>query len=332
MDTDVQLSERDRSPHPAEGEEQGSRSSRFPASPAASVRAARAWLRGGGPMRRAGVLLTLCLVFMLLLSSYVVQPFLIPSGSMENTLRVGDRVLVNKLAYAFGDEPQRGDVIVFDGTGSFVQDAPAENAVAALFRKGASSVGLMGPAATVYIKRVIGVGGDRVTCCDARGRLQINGHPVDEGFLYPGDEPSRVPFDVVVPTGKLWVMGDHRGDSRDSRDHLGEPGGGMVPVSRVIGRADWIGWPFGRMNTLERPDAYARVPEPDETAGHVGKPPARGAGKPPAWGAARGAAWGGEQPVRSQDRAARPAGPDGQPAGHAGRPAEPAGHAGRPGG
>ncbi|MEU5188215.1 signal peptidase I [Streptomyces klenkii] len=318
MDTDVQLSERDRSPRPAEGEEQGSRSSRFPASPAASARAAGAWLRGGGPMRRAGVLLALCLAFMLLLSSYVVQPFLIPSGSMENTLRVGDRVLVNKLAYTFGDEPQRGDVIVFDGTGSFVQDVPAENPVAALFRKAASSVGLMGPAATVYIKRVVGVAGDRVTCCDARGRLQVNGHPVDENFLYPGDEPSSVPFDVVVPAGKLWVMGDHRGDSRDSRDHLGEPGGGMVPVSRVVGRADWIAWPFGRMSTLERPGAYARVPEPDERAGHVGQPAARGGEQQPARGAARG----GEHT----------AGPDGQAPGPAGRPAEPAGHAGRPGG
>ncbi|MGK5728779.1 signal peptidase I [Streptomyces sp. URMC 124] len=279
MDTDVQLSERDRSPRPAEGAEQGSRSSRFPASPAGWAKAAREWLRGGGTLRRAGVLLTLCLVFLLLLSSYVVQPFLIPSGSMENTLRVGDRVLVNKLAYSFGDEPQRGDVVVFDGTDSFVHDVPAENPAAALIRKGASSVGLMSPAATVYIKRVVGVGGDRVICCDARGRMQINGRPVDESFLYPGDAPSQVPFDVVVPKGKLWVMGDHRGDSRDSRDHLGEPGGGMVPVSRVVGRADWIGWPFGRMTALKRPVVYARVPDAEAAAGHTGKPAAR-SGRP----------------------------------------------------
>ncbi|GAA0483278.1 signal peptidase I [Streptomyces sp. NPDC046215] len=276
MDTDAQLSERDRSPEPGQGEEQGSRSSRFsgPDREVGTVRsAARAVtdrLRGGGPLRRAGLLLTTCLVFLLLLSSYVVQPFLIPSGSMRGTLEVGDRVLVNKLAYRFGGEPRRGDVVVFDGMGSFVQSAPQENPVAALIRKGASSVGLMRPAQTDYVKRVVGVGGDRVTCCDERGRLMVNGRPVEEGYLFPGDAASRVPFDIVVPEGKLWVMGDHRSDSRDSRDHLGEPGGGTVPVDRVIGRADWIGWPFGRMTSLSRPDTFARVPEPG--AGRPGSP------------------------------------------------------------
>ncbi|SPE58463.1 Signal peptidase I [Streptomyces netropsis] len=295
MDTDAQLSERDHSPEPVKGEEQGSRSARIsgaspdepvsgasPDEPAerADERSGRSslatvgqWLTGGGPLRRAGLLLTACMIFLLLVSSYLVQPFLIPSSSMENTFQVGDRVLVNKLAYRFGGEPRRGDVVVFDGTDSFVQGRPAENPVAALVREGASAVGLMRPAETDYIKRVVGTGGDRVRCCDRRGRLEVNGRPVIEDYLHPGDAPSEVAFDIVVPEGKLWVMGDHRSDSRDSRDHLGEPGGGTVPVDRVIGRADWIGWPFGRMTSVKRPDAFARVPEPGQgRPGHGGSP------------------------------------------------------------
>jgi signal peptidase I len=176
---------------------------------------------------------------LLLVGTYVMQPFQVPSGSMEGTLRIGDRVLVDKLAYRFGGTPERGDVIVVDGKDSFTPDS-----------------------GTDYVKRVIGVGGDRVTCCDARGRVTVNGQPLDETYLYPGDTPSRVPFDIVVPDGKLWVMGDHRDVSRDSRGHLGDPGGGSVPVGRVIGRVDWIAWPVGHWARLHRPATFARVPAP----------------------------------------------------------------------
>ncbi|MER7398768.1 signal peptidase I [Streptomyces sp. NPDC000151] len=281
MDTDAQpstLPERDSSPAPDQGAEKGSRSARFSRR---RERAARA--SGDGPaagvgesreegreeaaerplLRRGPVLLVLaCLAFVGLLSAFVVQPFLIPSSSMENTLRVGDRVLVNKLAYRFGGEPRRGDAVVFDGTGSFVQEAPAGNPVTKLLRGAGAAVGLVPAAETDYIKRVIGVGGDRVTCCDERGRIKVNGEPVDEPYLHPGDSPSDVPFDVVVPEGKLWVMGDHRARSSDSRDHLGDPGGGTVPLDKVIGRADWIGWPVGRWTSLERPRAFDGIPAP----------------------------------------------------------------------
>jgi signal peptidase I len=139
------------------------------------------------------------------------------------------------LAYRFGAEPRRGDVVVFDGTGYF-GDAD-------------------------YIKRVVGVGGDHVVCCDRQGRIEVNGRSVDEStFLFPGDKPSEVSFDVAVPDGALFVLGDHRGDSSDSRDHLGSPGGGMIPVDDVIGRADWIAWPLGHWTRLGRADDYARVP------------------------------------------------------------------------
>ncbi|MET8679422.1 signal peptidase I [Streptomyces sp. NPDC004647] len=252
MDTDGQLSERDRSSALDEGCEQRSRSVRIPG----KERLLRLPRRG----RRALLLAGVCVTVLMLFSSYVVQPFLIPSGSMEPTTRAGDRVLVNKLAYRFGDGPRRGDVVVFDGTGSFVRGGPTGNPVTGLLRKGAAAVGLAEPDETDYIKRVTGVGGDRVTCCDERGRITVNGEAVDEHYLHPGDAPSQVPFDIVVPEGRLWVMGDHRSDSRDSRDHLGEPGGGMVPVDRVIGRADWIGWPLGRLTTLDRPAGFDHVP------------------------------------------------------------------------
>ncbi len=229
---------------------------------------ARRWRRELALWQEAALLAAVCLTALCLVNAFLVQPFVIPSGSMENTLRVGDRVLVNKLAYRFGGTPHRGDVVVFDGTGSFTQDAPTVNPVTRLVHRLGGLIGLAQPDEADYIKRVIGIGGDRVTCCDKQGRIMVNGHPVREDFLYPGDTPSRVPFDIVVPPGKLWVMGDHRSASRDSRDHLGDPGGGTVPVAKVTGRADWIGWPFDRVRTLRRPSGYAALPAPAPGGAH----------------------------------------------------------------
>ncbi|MBY8345787.1 signal peptidase I [Streptomyces spinosirectus] len=231
MDTEPQQTERDRSSRPSPSEETSDTGGPEERSRFALVARITDWLPGG----RISLTLLVCLVFLLVLNAFVVQPFQIPSGSMENGLRIGDRVLVNKLAYRFGAEPRRGDVVVFDGTG--------------YFGKGD------------YIKRVVGVGGDHVVCCDKKGRIEVNGRSVDEStFLYPGDGPSTVPFKAVVPDGTLFVLGDHRSDSSDSRDHLGSPGGGMVPVSDVVGRADWIVWPTAHWTRLHRPGAYARVP------------------------------------------------------------------------
>lgn len=202
-----------------------------------------------------GAVLAAVVALLSLFSTYVVQPFAIPSSSMANTLRAGDRVLVNKLAYRFGNLPQRGDVVVFDGTGSFEEErASNEGRVWTWLRKAGSAVGLVRPAETDYVKRVIGVGGDRVVCCDKRGRVEVNGEPVREEYLHPQDKPSSVPFDVTVPEGRLWVMGDHRSESSDSRDLLGKPGGGTVPEDRVRGRVDWLVWPPRRVEAQPSTD------------------------------------------------------------------------------
>ncbi|MDA5144505.1 signal peptidase I [Streptomyces sp. AD681] len=238
MDIETQHTERDRSSRPSDSEQPSDPEGPEDRSRSAFGGRIRDWVPGG----RITVVLLVLLLFLLLVSTFVLQPFQIPSGSMERGLRIGDRVLVNKLAYRFDGRPRRGDVVVFDGTGSFGHGD--------------------------YIKRVVGVGGDHVVCCDEEGRIRVNGQSVDESaFLYPGDRPSTVPFDVVVPDGTLFVLGDHRADSSDSRDHLGSPGGGMVPLDDVIGRADWIVWPVGHATRIERPDAYARVPDAEADAG-----------------------------------------------------------------
>ncbi|WP_268986938.1 signal peptidase I [Streptomyces sp. CC210A] len=217
------------------------------------------WL-GELSWRRTGAIGLVCALGVLLLGQLVIPPYQIPSRSMEPTLQVGDRVLVNRFAYRFGSLPERGDVVVFDGTGSFVRNVPEENAVVGLLHGTAAALGLAEPSDTVFVKRVIGVGGDRVTCCDKEGRVEVNGTAVDEPYLHPADTASRVPFDIVVRPGTLWVMGDHRSQSRDSREHLGAPGGGTVPVERVIGRADWIGWPAGRWSVVGLTGAFDAVP------------------------------------------------------------------------
>ena len=197
-----------------------------------------------------------CALLLGLLNAFVVQPFGIPSGSMEGTLKIGDRVLVDKLAYRFGSRPNRGDVVVFDGRGSFIDDGSVD--------RGDGS-------GDYFVKRVIGVAGDTVVCCDKQGRLSVDGVPLDEsGYLYPGDAPSTVPFSIKVPAGRLFVLGDHRSVSRDSRDHLGDPGGGFVPVDKVTGRVDLVILPVGRWRSLDRPQAFSVL------ASELGKDAGRG--------------------------------------------------------
>jgi signal peptidase I len=205
------------------------------------------------------VLLGIGLVITLIVRAFVVQAFYIPSASMEPTLHVGDRVLVSKLGYRFGDI-HRGDVVVFDGNGTFAPEvAPTTGTLSRVARSVGSFFG-MAPSEHDFVKRVVGLPGDSVVCCDTQGRLRVNGTSVTEPYLYPGDRASAVPFSIVVPAGRLWVMGDHRSDSADSRAHLGDPGGGTVPEKRVIGKVVGIYWPLGRLGSVAGAPELAKAP------------------------------------------------------------------------
>jgi len=199
----------------------------------------------------------------LLITTFVVKPFSIPSGSMENTLSIGDRVLVNRIV--FHTRPiERGDVVVFDGVDSFVpaSGVGVSDPISQAWNVVVGSVGLGPETSTDFVKRVIGVGGDRIQCCDDQGRILVNGVPLEEDmYLFPGDSPSEQAFDVEVPDGKLWVMGDHRSQSADSRAHLGDPGGGFVSESKVVGRAMAVVWPLSRLSTIESPQVFVELNE-----------------------------------------------------------------------
>lgn len=203
------------------------------------------------------VALVVALGVVLVVTTFFVKPFSIPSESMEPTLQVGDRVLVDRRA-----EVTRGDLVVFDGTDSFVPAGaqPSRDPLSGLVHWVGQSVGLIEPSPTDFVKRVVGVGGDRVACCDTDGRLAVNGVTVDEPYLMPGDAPSEVMFDVAVPEGMLFVMGDHRSASADSRAHLGDPGGGMVSRNKVIGRPFAVIWPVSRIGGIETAPELAAIP------------------------------------------------------------------------
>jgi len=211
-------------------------------------------------MRELPILVFVALALALLIKTFLVQAFFIPSDSMENTLLTGDRVLVNKFASHFG-EVKRGEVVVFRDPGGWLPagtDNDSQNPIVKGVKDVFVFVGLLPSSSEKdLIKRVVGVPGDKVACC-TNGKVTVNGIPLDEPYLYPGDKPSDRQFSVTVPPNRLWVMGDHRSLSADSRVHMSDPGNGTIPEDNVVGRAFVLVWPLDRWTTLGVPSTFKR--------------------------------------------------------------------------
>jgi len=222
------------------------------------------------------LLLIVAFCLAVLIRTFLFQAFFIPSASMENTLMIGDRVLVNKVVYDTR-QPARGDIIVFRGTDSWTPEVSTEpvnsSFVAKLGRTLGDLVGISQPGEKDFIKRVIGLPGDVVECCDAHGRVTVNGQPLDEPYIFENSPldggraggPSRTcgprAFGpITVAPGNMWVMGDHRLVSSDSRCS------GQVPIANVIGKAFVIVWPNAHWNTLGTPSTFGGVPKPATAA------------------------------------------------------------------
>ncbi|WP_415951476.1 signal peptidase I [Streptomyces sp. KLOTTS4A1] len=269
------------SPLPTGSRDTGSRDTGFRADggPALPGRAARRKLarkvrrkRRRSAIKEVPLLIGVAVLIALVLKTFLVQAFVIPSGSMEQTIKVGDRVLVDKLTPWFGSEPQRGDVVVFEDPGGWLQQeqgTPEEDPVVLKqIKQGLTFIGLLpSDDEQDLIKRVVGIGGDRVRCCDEDGRVTVNGVAIDEPYLHPGDAPSKQEFDVRVPEGRLFVLGDHRSNSADSRAHIDEGQGGTIAADSVVGEAVVIAWPIGNWRGLEERSTYAAVPEGESVRG-----------------------------------------------------------------
>ena len=221
--------------------------------PAAATHARRKKKRRVPAWLEFVVLLAVAVTIAVVIKSFFVQMFFVPSTSMKPLFVQDDRILVQKVSYWTGDV-HRGDVIVFDDPGG--QWLGRADAQLNIVQKALSAIGLY-PTGGHLVKRVIGVGGDHVVCCDKQGRIRVNNVPLEEqDYIRKGTRPSEMDFDIVVPKDRLWVMGDNRTNSEDSRYHQNLEGGGTVPVSDVVGKVWAIVWPADRITRIHRPDTF----------------------------------------------------------------------------
>ncbi|MCF8534725.1 MAG: signal peptidase I, partial [Candidatus Nanopelagicaceae bacterium] len=203
------------------------------------------------------VLIVVALLVSLFIKTFLVQFFYIPSGSMENTLQVDDRVAVNRIPF-ISNNIERGDVVVFRDPDNWLPAADISESpfVIAKLKAGLVAVGVLpNPAKQYLVKRVVGVAGDHVICCNTDGKLTVNGEVMNEPYIFAGNVPSDMNFDVTVPKNKVWVMGDHRGASADSRYHQDDINKGFVPVNRITGRVIAVIWPLKNISLVPGVDA-----------------------------------------------------------------------------
>ncbi len=209
------------------------------------------------PVWQESILLVVtAMVMAVVVKAFFLQAFYIPSESMEPTMLVDDKILVEKVSYWAG-EPDRGDIVVFDDPGGWLNASESRKATNPV-QRGLEIIGLF-PTGGHLIKRVIGVGGDEVKCCDGSGHITVNGTALDEPYLQDADATANQTFDVVVPEDHLWVMGDNRANSADSRMHLGDPGGGFIAEDAVVGKAWLRVWPLSRLGFMGGSDTFDDV-------------------------------------------------------------------------
>ncbi len=189
------------------------------------------------------VIVVVALALSVLVRTFVAQAFYVPSSSMEDTLQIQDRILVSKLSTQLGGV-NRGEVVVFTDPGGWLPPAEKPTGVSGMLRDALMWIGLL-PSDTGedLVKRVIGVGGDHVVCCNVKGQIVLNDVPLVEPYVKPGSRTDQVKFDIVVPEGRVFVMGDNRADSSDSRFHL-DVDKGTIPVANVVGRVVAVIWPI----------------------------------------------------------------------------------------
>ena len=216
----------------------------------------------GSLLRELPIIVGSALIVSIIVKTSFLHFFFIPSGSMENTLQVGDRIAVNKFGALFS-EIKRGEVVVFADPDNWLGAAPEDSnkGIGGHVKNALITLGVVpDPAKQFLIKRVIGVGGDTVICCDATGKLQVNGTSINEPYVYENNTPSDSKFNVTVPKGYIWVMGDHRAASADSRFHTDDVNKGMVPLTKVVGRATFIVWPVKNWDFLEKGADLGKLP------------------------------------------------------------------------